>query len=216
LNKFKNKCVIIPIGIDSTEFEQNDEFEKKLNQKFKDKKIVLSIGRLVYYKGFNNLILAGKSLPNDTIILIGGKGPLINELQNLINENNLESKVLLLGKIESNQMAAYYKRADIFCLPSNERSEAFGVVLIEAMSFSKPLITCKIEGSGVSWVNQNNNTGFVTEINSPTQIAEAIIKINSDVNLKNHFSTNALKRYQTEFTRYKMIDSLVELYSKNI
>ena len=213
LNPFREKCTVIPIGISSSEFVTNENFDEILNKKYKNKKVILSIGRLVYYKGFEYLIRAAKDLDSSCVIIIGGTGPLEEKLKSIILQNNLESKVELIGKIDENKMSSYYKRADLFCLASNEKSEAFGVVLIEALAFSKPLITMDIEGSGVSWVNQHGLTGLVIPSRSSQAIGIAVNQILSNHDLYQEYKLNAKKRFETNFTLSQMKDSLINLYN---
>ncbi|MFV8226336.1 glycosyltransferase [Christiangramia aquimixticola] len=215
LKPFRNKCEIIPIGIDRNEFIDNLEFRAELNNRFQGKKVVFSLGRLIYYKGFEYLINAALDLPSDYVVLIGGVGELEEGLQKLIKKNNLEGKVILLGKLPFDQIGEYYRRADLFCLASNERSEAFGVVLIEAMSFGCPIVTTAIEGSGVTWVNKNNETGLVVAPNSSKALAQGIIKILSNEILRTEMSKNSLNRYEDLFHKEKMTELTTSLY-KNI
>lgn len=212
LKPYRNKCTIIPIGISSSEFAINKDFQIKLDEKYRNRKIIFSIGRLIYYKGFEYLIEAAKELPDEYVVLIGGTGTLADSLQNQINENNLQNKVILLGKIPFNQLGEYYRRADVYCLPSTERSEAFGVVLIEAMSLGCPIVATNISGSGVPWVNVNNETGLCVEPKNPEKLTKAIIEILEDETVRNNFSKNALLRFDSEFQLDKMTKRTIQLY----
>lgn len=213
LKNYRNKCKIIPIGINSSYLKENIYFREKLAHKYAGKKVVFSLGRLTYYKGFKYLIDAAKELNENTIILIGGIGDLQKELEAQIKEKELETRVILLGKIPQENIGEYYRRADVFCLPSVERSEAFGIVLLEAMSFGCPLISTSM-GSGVSWVNQHNITGLVTEPKNPTKLAEAIRQIVGNDELSLEYSKNAKKRYLAEFQLDNMISRTVKLYDE--
>ena len=102
--------------------------------------MIFSLGRLVPYKGFEYLIDAAKDLPDDFVILIGGNGSLKKDLESRIIYNNLTDKVKLLGFLEERDMYSYFKAADLFCLSSIEKTEAFAIVQLEAMAFSKPIV----------------------------------------------------------------------------
>jgi len=212
LQPFKDKCTIIPIGISNSDFLSDEKFKIELGKRYKNKKVIFSIGRLIYYKGFEYLIEAAKDLPNDYIVLIGGTGILADKLQNQINENNLQKKVTLLGNIPFVHLGEYYKRADLYCLPSTERSEAFGVVLIEAMSFGCPIVYTNIPGSGVPWVNVNNETGISVEPKNAKELSNAIMKILNDETLRNRFSQNTITRYNSEFKLELMTERTIHLY----
>lgn len=214
LQKYKNKCVSIPIGIDQTRLTYTDKEVDKIKNKYKYKKIIFSLGRLAYYKGFEYLIQSANYLNDDFIILIGGSGSLKSELESLIIKEKLQDKVKLLGRIEDEQLGNYYKACDIFCMSSIIKSEAFGVVQIEAMSFAKPIVATKIDGSGVDWVNQNMISGLNVEIKNQKALSVAFNNILSDTNTYMQYSDNAIKRFNELFKRDKMVSKIVEVYEK--
>jgi len=210
LQKYKEKCVSIPIGIDKIKSNKNEIL--KIKNRYSNKKIIFSLGRLIYYKGFEYLIKAAQYLDNEYVILIGGTGHLKDILKKIIIKNNLENKVKLLGRIKDEEKGNYYEACDVFCLSSIEKSEAFGIVQIEAMSFGKPIIATKIKGSGVDWVNENGITGINVESKNSKAIAEAIKFLTNNKEIYNQFSYNAKYRFQKIFTKEKMIDSIINLY----
>ncbi|WP_454985460.1 glycosyltransferase [Capnocytophaga gingivalis] len=212
LKKYKNKIVCIPIGIDNKELFIDQNTLNNLKNKYKGYKIIFSLGRLVYYKGFEYLIEAARSLPNDIIILIAGIGELKEKLQQQISKHNLQDRVKLLGKIPFKELGAYYQLCDIFCLPSTERSEAFGVVQIEAMAFGKPIISTSIKGSGVDWVNLNDVSGIIVPPKDTNKLAEAVTALLTDEEKYQWLSIGAKKRYEEEFTKDKMVNSFKNLY----
>lgn len=211
LKPFRGKCHVIPLGIEDSYLRENLDFEKELDRKFGNKKIVFSLGRLIYYKGFEYLIDAAKFTDDDVVILIGGEGVLQEKLQQQIENNTLQDKIKLLGKIPKNQLATYYKKADVFCLPSIERSEAFGIVLLEAMACSCALISTAM-GSGTSWVNQHQETGLVVPAKNSEEIAKAINIITGNKSLKEKFSQNARKRFESYFKLKQMTQRTLDLY----
>lgn len=178
LQRFIHKVNVIPLGINKDNYpEASSEKIEKLRAKYSHKKIIFSLGRLVYYKGFQYLIDAAKDLPDDHVILIGGKGPLEKELNEQITKNKLQEKVFLIGRIDNEDLSTFFSACEIFVLPSIERSEAFGVVQMEAMRYGKPIISTNIKDSGVPWVNKDEVTGVVIPPKDSKAIAEAVIKI---------------------------------------
>jgi glycosyltransferase involved in cell wall biosynthesis len=213
LKKFKGKAVIIPLGLNPERLINSYE-DSRYNdflEKTKGKKIVLSIGRLVEYKGFEYLIEAGKYLNDDTVIVIIGGGILYDNLKERIKKLNLENKVILFGRV--NSIVNYLKTCDIFVLPSISRNEAFGLVLVEALFFGKPLVTTNVEGSGMNYVNQDSITGWVVPPRDSKALADAINKILSDENLYNYFSENAKKRFE-EFRIDTIGNKIIKLYEE--
>lgn len=214
LQPFKEKIAIVPIGISSSAFQTDQAKIDAIKERYKDKKIILAFGRLVTYKGFDILIESAQYLSDDCVVLIGGGGHEAENLSNLIRHYQLENRVILLGHIPEEEKYNYFEAATLFCLPSVTKAEAYGVVLLEAMAFGKPIVSSKIIESGMSWVNQDNITGIQVDPKAPRELASAIRRICDDPELYETFSTNALQRYQNVFTRESMIDALIRLYRK--
>jgi rhamnosyl/mannosyltransferase len=212
LSGFKGKCILIPLGINKDALKPDKNKVIEIKNKFLSKKIIFSLGRFVYYKGFEYLIKASLDLPDNYVVLIGGDGPLKDKYIDLINRNRLNTKVFLIGKVPSEDLASYYDACDIFCLPSVMKAEAFGLVMVEAMSFGKPIVATKIKGSGVAWVNQHGITGLNVEPKNPKALAEAIMFILENPDVYKTFSKNAIDRFYKEFTADTMVKRIVKLY----
>ncbi|MFJ5853207.1 glycosyltransferase [Enterobacter cancerogenus] len=213
LKPFINKIVTVPIGISTDKKPININLFQEIKSKHPNKKIVFSLGRLAYYKGFEYLIRSAEYLGDDVLIIIGGDGELKQELLELIKQKKLEEKVKLVGRIGENDLSTYYSIADIFCMSSIEKSEAFGVVQLEAMLYGLPIVSTKIAGSGVDWVNQDGISGITVQPKNEFELAEAFKKILADENLKNNFSTNAEKRLFEMFTIDRMCSELNDVYT---
>jgi len=217
LENFKDKGVVIPLAINTKKFE-DVQTDKNFNQEFKKlknegKKIVLSIGRLVEFKGFEYLVESGKYINDNTAIVIAGNGPLFHSLKEKVKNLKLEEKVCLIGRVGIDKVDAYIKNCDVFCLPSITRNESFGLVLVEALYFDKPLITTDVYGSGMNYANQNGITGLVVPPRNPKALAEAINKILSDNDLYIKFSQNAKERFK-EFEISNIGDKIIGLYKE--
>ncbi|MBE8712350.1 glycosyltransferase [Sphingobacterium hungaricum] len=212
LQHVQNKIDFIPIGVES--IASTASKVAQIREKYPNKKIVFSLGRLVEYKGYAYLVEAANYLTDDYIVLIGGMGPLKEELQASIDKNGLSNKIELLGFISDEEVANYFQACDLFCLSSILKTEAFAIVQIEAMSCAKPVISTDIKGSGVSWVNSNGESGLVVPCEDSKSLADAIVKIMGSPDYYNELSQGALDRYSTQFTRKNMIDKCIKLYNK--
>lgn len=212
MKNFQNKISVIPIGIDNSYLNVSLETVVNIKNLYKNKKIVFSLGRLTDYKGYKYLVEAAKELDDDCIVLIGGSGELKDELTNLVKENDLDDKVKFIGRVSDDDLGNYYRAADLFCLPSWNRTEAFGIVLLEAMSSGLPIVACDIEGSGVPWVNLDEITGYNVPVCDPHSLATAIRKILKNPDLRKQFSNNCIERYKTQFDLKVMVDSVKSLY----
>ncbi|HLT82119.1 MAG TPA: glycosyltransferase [Cyclobacteriaceae bacterium] len=213
LGSYMDKVHVIPIGIRPLEATPTREQIEKVRTSVGDKKVIFSLGRLVYYKGFEYLIDAASHLDDSYLILIGGDGPLQRRLSGLIERKGLSERVRILGQLTTEEVALYYELANVFCLPSIYRTEAFGIVLLEAMSLGKPLVTTNLPDSGVSWVNQHNVTGLTVPPRDGKALADAIRTATNDQELASRFSTAAKDRFYQHFTVDAMIDSMIRLYS---
>lgn len=216
LENYQSKIRILPSCIgDPLAHENSHELSKRvvaIKDKYFGKKIIFSLGRMTYYKGFNVLIQAASELPDDMVVLIGGEGELLAGYKKITQDLNLSEKVIFLGKIPQELLSSYYEAADIFCLPSLARSEAFGLVMVEAMAHSLPIVATDIIGSGVPWVNQDSVTGLNVEPGNPGQLASALTKLLLNPTLANHFGKAARKRFEKFFELEIMIDALEEIY----
>lgn len=212
LKPYKDKITIVPIGIKDP--KPQPEMAESIRNQYKGKKIIFGMGRLATYKGFNYLIDAMRELPDDYVCLIGGKGPLKDALSEQIKENGLEEKVKLLGFLSDEEVSAYYDACTLFCMPSIHKGEAFGIVQIEGMAHSKPIVTTKIKDSGVPWVNADGITGINVPVMDSHALVEAILKICSDDSLREEYGNNARKRFTELFEKSVMVNSVLKVYNR--
>lgn len=212
LTEVQQKCTYLPIGIKP--IVPTADGVKKIKEQYAGKKIVFSLGRLVHYKGYRFLVDAARFLDDDYVILIGGSGPLHDELQKQIDHYGLSERVKQLGRISDEDLPEYYGACDVYCLSSIMKTEAFAIVQIEAMSCGKPVISCSIEGSGVPWVNKDGESGLVVEPENGKALADAIRRIITDKELYRQLSQGAYRRFEALFTEEMMINKCLELYQQ--
>jgi rhamnosyl/mannosyltransferase len=212
LQRYQHKCEVVPIGVEK--LSSSNPLVSAVKKSVGNRKIIFFIGRLVEYKGVEYLIRAMKYLGDEYVLIIGGSGNLTNTLYNQIKKHKLEEVVILKGHIQQEDLGSYYQASDIFVLPSILKSEAFGVVMIEAMSFGKPIVSTKIPGSGVDWVNKDGISGINVEPKNPKQLANAIKIIANSPTLYRYFSKNSYMRYELLFKKEAMINNLVKIYAQ--
>jgi glycosyltransferase involved in cell wall biosynthesis len=138
LEPFRAKCRVVPYGIDLQEFEPNAE-TRSMTADIRAQypgPVILSVGRLVYYKGFDVLIESMRDI--SATLLIIGEGPLRSSLEAKVRSLNLTRKVVFVGEIHNRSLLPYYLAAEVFVLASVARSEAFGIVQLEAMACEVP------------------------------------------------------------------------------
>ena len=213
LNDFKNKCEVIPYGIDIERFNFTDKINDKvikIRRKY-GQKIILFIGRLIYYKGLEYLIQTMKSV--DAKLLIIGEGYLKENLQKLVGKLKIENKVFFLGRVDDNDIVAYYHACDIFVLPSIEKTEAFGLVQLEAMACGKPIVNTNLP-TGVPYVSQNELTGLTVPPKDAKALSSAINSLLNDKILRKKYGENGKRRVEKEFTKKIMIEKVLNLYQE--
>jgi glycosyltransferase involved in cell wall biosynthesis len=198
------------LGIKDAITRQSTRDNSLFFDKFKNKEIVLSVGRLVKYKGYELLINASKYFSDNIVTIIIGNGPERDNIFSLIKKNNIKN-VYLLENINDTQKNELYRKCKIFCLSSLNRQEAFGVVLLEALSFGKPLIVNEIIGSGINWVNKNKYTGLNINMNNSKHFADIVNGLVKDIEQLNKYSKNSRDRYSELFT-----DKLMNMKINNI
>lgn len=208
--QYKSGC--LPIGVEPVHFRLEEA--GRIHERYQGRKIIFSLGRLVAYKGYRYLVESAKYLDDDYIVLIGGTGPLKEELQREIEHLGLVGKVILLGRVSDEELPAYYGACKLFCLSSVQKTEAFGIVQIEAMSCGKPVVATNISGSGVSWVNAHGVSGLNVTPGNARELAEAIKRITVNEDIYREYSMRAEKRYRDVFTKERMINDILKIYRK--
>lgn len=207
LQEVQDKISVLPIGIE-------DKLRQVSSERKEGRKVVFSLGRLVPYKGFVYLIDAAKYLPENYEIRIGGSGPLRTELENRIEEAGLGRKVKLVGQIPEDSLPEEFNSCDVFVMSSSMKTEAFGIVQVEAMSCGKPVVATHIPDSGVDWVNEDGVSGINVSVGDPKAIAEAILEICGDEARYRQYCLQARQRFEEMFTMDKMIDGTLSVYEK--
>ena len=205
LKNFKKKIKIINFGI--------NKIQVKTNNNLKKQKYILFVGSIRYYKGLNILIEAAKTIKSK--IFICGSGKDLTKLILLKNKLRLKN-VFFLGYVSEKYKNELLKHCELFILPSNARSEAFGIAILEAMSFGKPIISCRI-GSATSYINKNNITGYVIQPNDSKLLSKKInfLLDKDNKEIKNNFSKNSFLRFKRFFTSTRMSRQYLMLY-KNV
>jgi glycosyltransferase involved in cell wall biosynthesis len=209
LTEFRGKCRLIPLGIDPAQVLGRHGTACPAITKDSALPLILAVGRLVPYKGFDVLIRAMKDV-NANLVLIGS-GPEAPELEKLIDSESVAHKVKMLGHVED--VAGYLRTASIFVLPSITRAEAFGLVQLEAMAAGLPVINTDID-SAVPEVSVHGETGLTVPPGNVRDLSEAIQTLLNDSELRRHFSEAARRRVSSEFTADLMAQRTIALYEE--
>ena len=209
----RQKCVVIPYGIDLAAFEMTPAVQRQVAAIRAESTLplILFVGRLVPYKGVDVLIRAMVDAPARLAIV--GDGPLRQSLQQLAIELGLSDRVRVVGGVPDADVIALYHACRFFVLPSVTRAEAFGMVQIEAMACRKPVISTDLP-SGVPWVNRHGETGWVVPPGDVAALHEAMMGLLADAALCDRLGAGARLRVEQEFTSRRMAERTVALYEE--
>ncbi len=212
LKRYSKKTEVIPLGLDPAGYETPrpavfDRLRQTVGSDF-----FLFVGALRHYKGLDTLLRAAEitQLP----VVVAGAGRLQHELHTMKTQLELDN-VTLLGDIAEEDKIALLGLCKAFVFPSNKRSEAFGLSLVEAAMMGKPMISCEI-GTGTSFVNRNGETGLVVPPDDPVKFAEAMKIIDQDSDLQKKMGTTAKEHFERELQAKYMGARYLTLYNEVI
>ena len=212
LGRSKIRAKIVPLGISPEDLTAEDRLRgADIRSDYGGRRIVLFVGRFRWYKGLEVLIDAMDAV--DAVLLIAGSGTPAREraLRGRAESMKRPDRVRFLGTVRG--LGPLFAAADLVCLPSSHRAEAFGYVLLEAFRAGVPAVTTEL-GTGTSYVNLDGETGFVVPPSDPPALAAAIRRIVEDPTLRESFSEAARRRVLNEFGLDAMVDSILEAYEE--
>lgn len=199
----------IPLGIDEASRTRrgDDGIFQRLGLN-RQEPFFLFVGVLRYYKGLHTLLDAAATV--DAKILIAGSGPEMDTLQQKVYQLGL-TNVVFAGQVSDAEKDSLLQHCHALILPSHLRSEAYGMVLVEAAMHGKPMISCEI-GTGTSFVNLNGETGFVVPPGSPADLSAAMNRLLEDRALAEELGRAARLRYETHFSGVALGKAYAQLF----
>lgn len=214
LGRYIEKCRVIPYCINPSIYADSTN---RVRSRVEDKVVFLFVGRLVYYKGcevliraYSQMVESNPILKRNTELHIIGSGPLEEELILLVQQLKLSNNVHFIGKVNDDELMDAYSNCSVLVLPSVEKSEAFGLVQIEAMAYKKPVINTDLD-SGVPYVGIDNVTGFTVKVGDVGALSNAMqeLAVNSELRIQMGIAGRA--RVEQIYTEKAMIEQLLEL-----
>lgn len=205
----RDKVHVIPLGIceDSSPQTEDAGILRRLGLA-EHEPFFFFIGVPRYYKGLHTLITAAQTV--QARVVIAGSGPELAELQALVKQLGANN-VLFAGRVSDAEKFALLRHCRAFVLPSHLRSEAFGVVLVEASMCGRPMISCEI-GTGTTFVNQHEETGLVVPPADAEALARAMNILLQDEGLAARFGRAARSRYAAMFSGPALGKAYSELF----
>ncbi|GMR15188.1 MAG: glycosyltransferase family 4 protein [Gammaproteobacteria bacterium] len=224
LRPWIDKCQVVPLGVDVDRFVHASaggsgsagpsctQSQSLLHdQEFPLK--ILAVGRLTYYKGFRYLIEATARAPNIYINLVGD-GDQAKELKALAASLKVQDRVIFHGILSDGELARQMTKADCICLPSIERTEAFGLVLLEAMYFGKATVVSDVTGSGMGWIIDDGVTGLKVKPADADALATAFEQLAANRADLARMGERGKEKFDDQFEINHAIEGLLELYQK--
>lgn len=212
LEPHRNRCEVLPLGIRATDLAETDrsrEVAARLRRSHPGP-IVLFVGRMRPYKGLPVLIEAMAQVEG-TLVLVG-RGETEDQIRGKLRRDGMQERVVLAGDVPATDLSGYYRAADVFVLPSIDRSEALGLAMIEAMHCGVPVISTRL-GTGTSHVNLDGVTGLEVTPRDVGELARAIRWI-----LGNPESTKRMgeagRERAREFSETSMVERTARLYEE--
>lgn len=211
LRPWRIKCHVIPLGLGPARLADVARHEHAGLWRGYGLRL-LAIGRLTYYKGFDTLIRAA-ALAADMELVIVGEGEERSSLEKVLTDHGNPPWIRLLGQVDDTTCQRLLASCDVFCLPSRERTEAFGIVLMEAMRYGKPLLASRLDGSGVTWVVKDGSNGMLVAPDSPSAWREGLDALARDPQCRQRLGENGRRRFEREFDIANTASRLSDLYA---
>ena len=215
LAPFTEKCVVIPLGLDPAKITppgpagQPGESPERQDDKLR----VLALGRLSYYKGFDYLI-AALADTNNVALDIVGRGDRETSLKEQARRLGLQDRVRFHGQLPDDQLAVLFQQCDCLCLPSIERTEAFGLVLLEAMYLARATIASDVPGSGMGWIVDHQETGLKVPPRDSASLASALRRLQGNRDKISEFGARGRAKFDHMFHISKSAAATAGLYAK--
>ncbi len=214
LSGFRSKCEIVPLGVDTRRLDDAASRMKSEIEKLRSifgPEFIMFAGKLRYYKGLQFLIEAMPEIGVPLVII--GNGPMERDLKALASNYGVAEKVHFIGEVSDDDLAAFYHACSLLVLPSVFRSEAYGLVQLEAHACGKPVVSTRL-GTGVEFVNMDGKTGLIVPPADSTALARAVNELLSDTERRKRMGDFARRRAQSEFDLQLMFDRVEAVYKK--
>jgi rhamnosyl/mannosyltransferase len=205
LSRYAERVHALPLGVNLSPYREPSKMAQLHARELKQKHgcpLWLSVGRLVYYKALHIALKALRNVPGKLMII--GTGPLENRLKEMAREFGVEDRVIWRGYANEEELVGAYLAADALWFPSNARSEAFGLVQVEAMASGCPVINTNIPGSGVSWVSRHEESGVTIPVDDSDALAAAANQMLRNPAWRNSLAVGAQNRAQEQFDHMTM------------
>ena len=206
---WRHKCHVVPLGVDPARLPEVDPARAERLWE-PDALRLLAVGRLTYYKGFDTLVRAVGAIDGVQLALVG-EGEERARIEAIARRSGARG-VRLLGEVGDETLHELLASCDVLCLPSRERTEAFGIVLMEAMRYARPLLVSALPGSGVSWVARDGQNAVAAPVDDVPAWSQAIEALARSPARRQLLGRLGKERYSREFDIAKLEPRIERIY----
>jgi phosphatidylinositol alpha-1,6-mannosyltransferase len=206
---------VVPYGVDLRRFnpaQNGADFRKRFG--LEGSKVILTVGRLNYQKGFHYLLKAMpkilRAVPNAKLVIVG-EGELLSYLQGVSKSLGLSNHVVFTGVLPQSSISEAYACADVFVLPS--LFESLGISLLEAQAMEKPVVGTRV--GGLPEALAEGKSGILVEAKKPNELAKATIRLLLDQSLAKSMGQYGRKFVESHYDLEASVDRVLALYENS-
>lgn len=215
LKPFAAKCVAIPYGCDNAYWDHLDPGEQEAVDQLMTRhpRLVVAVGRLVSYKGYEIFLQAMRDVDAEAVII--GEGQLRENLIALAKKLGVQDRVRFVGGLEPHEVKQYIHAASVFAFPSVSEAEAFGLVQLEAMSAGKPIVNTGL-ATAVPNIARDGKEGLTVPPGEPAAFAAALNQLLDQPDLATRLGQAGKKRAYAEFSQSLFLSRIQAVYKQAV
>lgn len=211
LRHHADKTAIIPYSIDVPVYDDGTSDGRMPG--IPAEPFALCVGRLSYYKGIDVLLRSYESIKSDMTLVVVGSGPESDRVADWERSNKPHRLVFVNRHVSEAEKRELLRRCEFLVFPSTSPAEAFGIIQLEAMVCSKPVINTALHTS-VPWVSLHDETGLTVPVADSKKLTDAMLRLGRDESLRKRMGARARQRVLSLFSDEKCRDLLQSLYAE--
>lgn len=215
LREFAEKCIVVPYGCDLAYWSDLSAVQREAVDRLQQQhpRLVVAIGRLVSYKGYEVFLRAIRDVDAEAIVI--GDGPLKADLTDLATQLGILDRVRFLGVLPPDEVKQYLHAAKVLAFPSVTEAEAFGLVQLEAMAAGKPVVNTDLP-TAVPYVARDGKEGFTVPPNDPAAFALSLRRLLDQPDLAARLGEAGKERVHSEFSQSLFLSRIQTVYNETL
>jgi glycosyltransferase involved in cell wall biosynthesis len=209
------KCTVVPFGCDVEYWSGLDEVQRQAvdDLKVRYPRLVVAVGRLVGYKGYDILLRAMRDVDAQAIIV--GEGPLQEQLENLAAQLGISNRITFVGGLHRDEVKQYLHAAKVLAFPSVTAAEAFGIVQLEAMSAGLPIVNTSLS-TAVPHIARDGREGLTVPSNDAVALADALRRLLDEPELARKLGQAGHARASAEYQQSQFMDRMQAVFKETV